>query len=139
VSGPNTPFETPGISLRLIDAVEGTYEFMLTVTDNDSLTATDNVTILVTPQGEGITIAKVITPNGDQYNQTWKIGNVEAINGCLVSIFTREGRKVYETTSYDNSWSGIATNGQVLHDGDYYYVIKCDGAILASGGVRIIR
>jgi gliding motility-associated-like protein len=111
----------------------------LTVVDNDSLSAFDDVSILVTEKGSGIIIPKFFSPNGDPQNDTWVIKNVSAIDGCLVSIFTREGRKVFESTSYDNTWNGNSSSGQKLNDGDYYYVIKCDGSILTSGGVRIIR
>jgi gliding motility-associated-like protein len=139
ISGPNTPFSNPGNSLLLTDAVAGEYKFRLTVIDNDSLSAFDDMSILVTEQGGGIIIPKFFSPNNDTQNDTWAIKNVSAIDGCLVSIFTREGRKVFESTSYDNTWNGNSSSGQKLNDGDYYYVIKCDGSILASGGVRIIR
>lgn len=139
LSGPNTPFTNPGNSLLLTDAVAGEYIFRLTVIDNDSLSAFDDISILVTEKGGGIVIPKFFSPNNDAQNDTWTIKNVSAIDGCLVSIFTREGRKVFESTSYDNSWNGNSSSGQKLSDGDYYYVIKCDGSILTSGGVRIIR
>jgi gliding motility-associated-like protein len=139
LSGPNTPFSNPGNSLLLTDAVAGEYQFRLTVIDNDALSAFDDISILVTETGGGIIIPKFFSPNNDTRNDTWAIKNVSAIDGCLVTIFTREGRKVFESTSYDNTWNGNSSSGQKLNDGDYYYVIKCDGSILTSGGVRIIR
>jgi len=140
LSGPSVSISTPLENILLLsDLLKGEYEFSFTATDNDSLSSTDEVTILVTDEGEGLIIPKYFSPNNDGQNDTWVIGNVTAISNCQLQIFTREGKTVYENMSYDNSWGGIAKDGKVLTDGDYYYVITCNGTKVGSGGIRIIR
>ncbi len=140
LSGPAALISTPEEHiLELSELVKGEYEFSLTVMDNDSLYSSDQFLLLVTETGEGIVIPKYFSPNNDGTNDTWVIRNVEAINGCPLTIYTREGRKIYETSSYDNTWNGLSIDGRILSDGDYYYVIKCDGKTVSAGGLRIIR
>jgi gliding motility-associated-like protein len=140
IAGPSASISTPTENMLLLSELsQGQYEFSFTVMDDDSLKATDQVMILVTDDGEKIIVPKYFSPNNDGQNDTWVIGNLAAISNCLLQIFTREGKNVYETTSYDNSWGGVAKDGKVLTDGDYYYIITCDGTKVGSGGIRIIR
>jgi len=140
VAGPAATIETPEENILILsDLIKGQYEFSFTAMDNDSLTSSEQIALLVTDEGEGIIIPKFFSPNNDGQNDTWIIGNVAAISNCLLQIFTREGKNVYENASYDNSWGGVAKDGKVLTDGDYYYVITCNGTKVGSGGIRIIR
>ncbi|MGA9589788.1 MAG: HYR domain-containing protein, partial [Salegentibacter sp.] len=74
-------------------------------------------------------ISKVVTPNGDQHNDTFKI---DFANECGftfdLKIFNRWGAKVYETENYQNDWDGYSsdsfTSSNQLPSGTYYYVIE---------------
>lgn len=37
-------------------------------------------------------------------------------------IFNRQGKKLYESTNYNNDWGGSG-----LSDGVYFYVLQCEG------------
>lgn len=67
--------------------------------------------------------AKVITPNGDMINDTWKIEGIEKLTNFHIRVFSKSGQLVYESTKYDTPWDGTA-NGQVLVSGVYYYNIQ---------------
>ncbi len=117
---------------------EGAYKFTFTVTDNDEQSHSDEVEIIVTESGGFIKVEKIFTPNGDGSNEYWEIENVESIAGCKLEIFTRTGKKVYETTNYQNDWDG-QYNGNPLPKGDYYYIINCSGKTIKNGAFRIVR
>ncbi len=92
-----------------------------------------------------LTIPTVITPNGDGYNDTWDIVNLETINDVNISIFNRWGDNVYnysgtglnyrENTSI--RWNAI-WKGKKLPLGSYVYVIKLDNNEEYNGVVTIV-
>jgi gliding motility-associated-like protein len=82
---------------------------------------------------------KVFSPNGDGINDFWLWTNTLDYEGCKLSIFNRFGKLVYEMTSYDGSWNGRSSDGALLEEEAYYYVIRCDGRKDITGGVRIVR
>jgi len=83
-------------------------------------------------------VANLITPNGDNKNDQWKIFNIENHSPCQVSVFSREGTLVYSSTNYDNQWDGTY-NGNPLPEGVYYYVINCNEGLFKKGALSIIR
>ncbi len=88
----------------------------------------------------GIRVANMFTPDGNGQNEYMEVTrNAQSVNGCSIVVFDRSGHTVYENNSYNNDWHGTM-NGQPLPEGDYYYVLKCDGGNdTKTGGVRIIR
>ncbi len=95
----------------------------------------DNCDTIPTPTT--FVISNMMTPNNDGKNDTWIITNVSLLEGSPVMIYNRWGTKLYETTSYDNSWDG-SYNGQDLPDGTYYYVIEHNGEVI-QGPLTILR
>ncbi len=66
---------------------------------------------------KGSTIPNVITPNNDNFNDRFEIG--ELFFNSEVKIFNRHGVKVYENSNYNNEFSG-----ESLASGQYYYIIN---------------
>jgi gliding motility-associated-like protein len=63
-------------------------------------------------------VPNVITPNGDDYNQFFKLD--EALSGNVsLLVLNRWGKEVYKSSSYKNNWDGGG-----LGTGVYYYVIS---------------
>ena len=84
-------------------------------------------------------VSNLMTPNGDGYNDTWYIDNLEYYLECEVSIYNRYGNLLYNKKGYTNDWEGNH-NGQQLPDGTYYYVITCPGNTeVHKGGITILR
>ncbi|WP_185094411.1 BspA family leucine-rich repeat surface protein [Marivirga tractuosa] len=85
----------------------------------------------------------LITPNGDGRHDLLFIENISLFPNNTVSIFNRLGNKVFEISNYDNTthvFEGIASSGQELITGNYYYVIdKGDGSQRISGFLLIKR
>jgi gliding motility-associated-like protein len=62
-------------------------------------------------------IPNMITPNGDDMNDAWAVGN--APGQFDAKIYNRWGELVYYKTDYTNEW-----NGSGLGDGVYYYLLE---------------
>ena len=68
----------------------------------------------------------VLTPNGDNINDTWVIVNIESYPQASVTVFNRWGNEVFRANGYNNDWGGDS-KGDVLPSGSYYYQIDIDG------------
>ena len=84
-----------------------------------------------------VNIPNIFTPNGDGFNDLFKIDNIDREVWNL-KIYSRWGRKVLEDIlDYKNDWDG----GE-LNDGTYYYTLtNQDGAVVTEfkGWVQIAR
>lgn len=79
-------------------------------------------------------ISKVITPNGDIYNDFFKIEGLDDCGTPGLKIFNRWGNLVFESNNYDSKkdgWRGNAraggstiTGNTKLPHGTYYYIIE---------------
>lgn len=83
-------------------------------------------------------ISNICTPNDDDKNDTWKVSDLNQIDGCTVQIFNRWGQLLYETDNYQNDWDGTH-EGAPLPDGVYYYVISCDEDRNYQGSINLMR
>lgn len=102
----------------------------------------DTVSVLVEVE-EGIQqvlfIPNVLTPNGDGFNDSWEIKNIQLFPKNSVKIVNRWGDVVYSATSYQNDWEGNFS-GAPLPAGTYYYVLDVGGPWgIVKGDVTILR
>lgn len=85
-------------------------------------------------------IPQYFTPNGDGYNETWKIKNLSkrGFNQTITTIFDRYGKmlKQFNGTSY--GWDGNYNGKQLLAD-DYWFTISNAGKELFRGHFALIR
>ncbi len=129
----NSISNSAGLSYTTPQA-EGNYPIQVTVTDSCGYQKSDIQVINVLPPCQ-VEIPNVITPNGDNANDYFKIKNLEYHPNTSVSIFDRWGLKVFESTNYNNEWKGDGVS-----DGTFFYVIdvpqdkKYTGFITVFGG-----
>jgi hypothetical protein len=71
------------------------------------------------------TLPNIITPNGDQLNETFTLTGLAGAPWALV-VYNRWGREVYRTEAYQNEWGRTAAAGL------YYYQLRHQ----ASGAVQ---
>ncbi|WKN40930.1 FG-GAP-like repeat-containing protein [Tunicatimonas pelagia] len=84
---------------------------------------------------------RAFTPNNDGNNDTWYIEKMELYPDCRLTLFNRQGIKLYEQENYSNlqPWDGTA-NGTLVPPGVYFYLINCgEEAGTQTGSVTIIR
>lgn len=82
---------------------------------------TDEVVITVIPE---LQIPNTFTPNGDNTNDVWEIGNLDRFDNCEIWIYTRWGERVFHQKGYEKGeeWNGT-NHGLPLPAATYYYVI----------------
>ncbi len=110
----------------------GTYTLVVTDINNCIKTSAYTVEDICM----NITIHDVITPNGDGINDVWIIEGIQNYPENTVQVFDKWGTMLYEKNSYNNDWSGKGSNGELLPDGTYFYLIKLN-AHNTTGGKNI--
>ena len=84
-------------------------------------------------------ISNMITPNDDGQNDVWKVSDPSKIDNCKVTIHNRWGEVIFTSNDYNNEWNGKKDNtGEVLPDGVYFYVIKCED-IEYTGSINLLK
>ncbi len=94
---------------------------------------------------EDLVISKVVTPNGDFYNEFFEVLGVEDCDYIIdLKIVNRWGAIVFESNDYQNNWNGFVLNGSLgsanqVPSGTYYYIVtlKNSGLKPKSGPVYI--
>jgi len=90
-------------------------------------------------------IPTVITPNNDNYNDTWQIQGIQFYERIEITIFNRWGDMVFSYSgsgkSYldtENQWNGT-WNGKELPLSTFVYILNVDNEKSFSGTVTIVR
>lgn len=83
-------------------------------------------------------ISNICTPNDDGKNDTWRVSDLNQIQGCVVRIFNRWGQPIFESNDYQNDWNGTK-EGEILPDGVYYYTIDCEENRQYEGAINLMR
>ena len=85
-------------------------------------------------------IYNAFSPNGDGFNDTFKIEGLENYFQNELKIYTRWGNQVFSSRNYDNSWNG-SWDGYPLPDGTYFYVLslKFGNRVLKESGYLELR
>jgi gliding motility-associated-like protein len=115
-----------------------TTTYIVLITDQLGCQATDDVVVTVIDDFT-VSAMNVLTPNGDGVNDTWKISNIGNYGDATVSVYDRNGKKVFSAEGYQNDWQGTAGT-DLLPDGTYYYVIQFASAAVAyTGSLTILK
>jgi gliding motility-associated-like protein len=83
----------------------------------------------------------IITPNGDNRNETLAIKCLNIFEQKRLEVYTRWGDLVFVVEDYDGLWSGTDMNGNLLPDGAYFFVLHyLDGNTMRQerGSVTIL-
>jgi gliding motility-associated-like protein len=123
--------------------------YLVTLTDTGGCVARDSIflsdpvntsigSIMAEGEFSGIKIPNGFTPNGDGFNDTWKIDGLSpALERNEVLVFDARGMLAYRMQNYRAQWDGRDVNGTVLPDGDYFWVFKAaNGAMKGSVNLR---
>ena len=87
-------------------------------------------------------IPNFISPNGDQYNQCFKVFGLP--DKTSLKIFDKSGALVFSVDNYDPSddtkcWAGINNNNHPVETGTYWYVLSNPGTGLLKRGFVFVR
>jgi gliding motility-associated-like protein len=122
----------------------GEHEIFYTI--DELCGANDSIIIVVIPDIiPDLLIPDVLTPNGDGYNDRWRVQGIQAFDNIEIVIFDRWGDEVFiftgSGTEYhdpSNQWDGIY-NGKELPFGTYVYLLVLNQTESFKGTVTIIR
>ncbi len=124
--------------------------YVVTITDaggcvtRDSIYVSDPVntsigSISAGSEFKGLKIPNGFTPNGDGFNDTWKINDLSpALERNEVLVFDVRGTLVYHMQNYRAQWDGRDLDGNVLDEGDYFWVFKSVNGLI-RGNVNLKR
>jgi gliding motility-associated-like protein/uncharacterized repeat protein (TIGR01451 family) len=110
----------------------GDYVNMASIINDPMDMDPDNNVVLAEVSVVCLTVYNEFSPNNDGENDFFIIDCIENYPNNKIEIFNRYGNVVYETSSYDNTWNGIANvsgvvkKGEYLPNGTYFYVLKID-------------
>jgi len=109
---------------------EGNDEFTYQVCDMTNLC--DSAVVLINVGKGPSIVSEAFSPNGDGFNDVFKIFNIEKYPGTTLTVYNRWQNKVYESKDYKNDWDGKCNTGwlsgnRLLPVGTYYYVMTLGG------------
>ncbi|MDR0605903.1 MAG: gliding motility-associated C-terminal domain-containing protein [Bacteroidales bacterium] len=101
----------------------GNYNVFLEVIDENA--CVDTVSKIIHVYEElNVYIPNIFTPNGDNYNNTWKPQMSEyAKEGYQLSVFDRWGQRIFYTTDTEAEWDGTFNGKPVAPNTVYSYRI----------------
>lgn len=101
--------------------------------------ASDTITVSVEPSND-VVFYNTFTPNDDGNNDKWYIGNIHKYPRNSLEIYNRNGKLVYKTTGYLNTWDGNSYLGEELPSATYFYMMDLgEGAGNFHGTVTIVK
>ena len=95
--------------------------------------SSDDVILFV----KSFNIPNAFSPNGDGINDRFVISSLEYYNEVKLSVFNRWGDVLYTNTDYKNEWGGTNSQGELLADDTYYYILEVPGLKAFTGFVII--
>jgi gliding motility-associated-like protein len=81
---------------------------------------------------------RFFTPNGDGYNDVWKIKNLDLFPKATISIFDRYGKLLKELNPNNPSWNGKHNGNELLSD-DYWFYLNFDKGKIIKGHFSLKR
>ncbi len=75
---------------------------------------------------DALVIPDVFTPNGDGYNDVWEIQNIRFYDILRLTVYDRNGQKVYECRNHYIPWDG-RSKGEIYQGTYLYELVFIDG------------
>lgn len=121
---PNHEFEQPGIYFvtMLAELKDGSV-----VMDKAVIEVKENIgDSESTHEISEIKVNNIITPNGDGSNDELVV-NMKGIYSYSISIYSKNGKLVFQSNNPMENWSGTDLRGNRVTDGTYFYLINALG------------
>ncbi|HEX2921573.1 MAG TPA: gliding motility-associated C-terminal domain-containing protein, partial [Bacteroidales bacterium] len=138
-TGPYTVIWEDGVATNnRTNIKDGTYTAV--ILDHSLCDTRISIIIGVVGSENCLGIPEIITPNGDGYNDTWKLKNIDMFPNAEVIVFNRWGKRVFESKNIlDDQWDGTF-KGDLLPNDSYHYILDLhNGTLPRTGVISIIR
>lgn len=103
----------------------------------------DTTTVIIKVNSDMLKFPEFISPNGDNSNDYWFLGDLSGYPDNELTILNRWGDALYHAQPYNNEWNGQSNMGipvmsQGVTDGTYYFVfIPAPGEEPIKGFIEI--
>jgi gliding motility-associated-like protein len=135
---PNIDISNPRSAAPFLSPKQNT-NYKVYGTSEDGCIDSINVAITVTKSFQ-IYPNNILTPNGDGYNDTWKVRNIEFYPDNKVTIYNSNSRIVREFEGYRGDWNGDLSSGVKLTTGTYFYIININnGEAIIKGFLTLLN
>jgi gliding motility-associated-like protein len=100
---------------------------------------------LIIEVGGDLIIYNGFSPNGDSFNATWQIQNIEILpqtKNNKVTLYNRWGDEIFNAINYDNEervFKGLNKNGNELPTGTYFYRIEFMSGLSTKTGFLVLK
>ncbi len=124
-----------------VPAATATYTLSGLSADGCPATPATAVVVVLPPNGpcappdRTLVFPNVITPNGDTFNDVFKIEHLGFYPQSALTVFNRWGRVVYATADYRNAW-GDAPD---VAAGVYFFIFELKNGSITKGWVEVVR
>jgi gliding motility-associated-like protein len=81
---------------------------------------------------------RFFTPNGDGYNDVWKIKNLELFPKAVITIFNRYGKVLTQLNAINPSWNGTYLENELAAD-DYWFHLNFGDEKIIKGHFSLKR
>lgn len=81
---------------------------------------------------------RFFTPNGDGYNDVWKIKNLDLFPKTVLKIYNRFGKLLKEINGIDPSWNGTYLENELPAD-DYWFNLNFNDGKIIKGHFSLKR
>lgn len=81
---------------------------------------------------------RFFTPNGDGYNDDWKIKNLELFPKATITIFNRYGKVLKELNAINPIWNGTYLENDLVAD-DYWFEVNFGNGKIIKGHFSLKR
>jgi gliding motility-associated-like protein len=142
ISGGTQPYEiiwdNGAVTGLREDLVPGVYSVV--VTDMNHCPGTIDITVGTVGTEACLEIPEIITPNNDNFNDTWKIRNIDLFPDAEVQVFNRWGKRVYQSRNIlADPWDGT-DGGKLVPTDSYHYILDLhNGSKARQGVITVIR
>ncbi|HYF68906.1 MAG TPA: HYR domain-containing protein [Ohtaekwangia sp.] len=92
-----------------------------------------------------VSVAQVVTPDGNGVNDDWILSNIEKYKTNRVTVVDRWGSVIFTAVGYNNDnvvWKGQNQEGGMVPTGTYYYTLSVEmgkNRIEKQGFIELIR
>ncbi|MEO5975891.1 MAG: HYR domain-containing protein [Chryseolinea sp.] len=123
----------------------GTTPVIYTVEDASGNTASCSFKVNVVWESAELDVVQLVTPDANDVNDHWIIGNIEKYKENKVVIVDRWGSEVYSELNYDNGqrvWDGNSSKGSSVPTGTYFYTITIHSGpnvVEKRGFIEVVR
>jgi gliding motility-associated-like protein len=120
---------------RVNDLSEGVNVLRWTTSNGVCSEKTDDVQV----ENKSLLIPAGYSPNNDGVNDFFEIDGLSEYQNVSLEVFNRWGNQVYIASDYKNDWNGSGTNGEILPEDVYYFILKLDDGTTFTGYVALKR